>query len=101
MPIDVSHAILQDLPVATLASPRIQTAMGSVIQRPEENLVAARGEVIAHEVYFSSETKKPQTRNNGEEFRSGSAHTKYGTPWIQGEQQPVNMTHLSADKKST
>lgn len=103
MPCDVSHEILQDLPIATL-SPRTHTAVGSIVQRHDGELNVTHQNVGVHEVYFN-DAKNSKTRNEGEEFRSGSAHTKYGAPWVSNLQtnpsKAINLTNINTDKYSS
>lgn len=54
-----------------------------------------------HSVYFNESNKNTKTRNEGEELRSGSAHTKYGAPWANNSQglippKVVNYTYTNA-----
>ena len=57
-------------------------------------------DVAVHEVYFNH-TKNSKTRNEGDEFRSGSAHTKYGAPWMSNPSKAINLTQTNADKYSS
>lgn len=108
MPCDVNNEILQDLPISqannTYSSPR--SALGSMMPRTDET----RGDRDKAQIHIQSavySNNNDKNSNNevasllGDQFRSESAHTKYGTPWITNMQANQSKANNNTDKISS